>query len=65
MMLADIPADAVGCLWAEWQEQQSERIFAEARERRRAIQAAEEASPGDTPQQKQQAMIAERPLFSA
>ncbi|MGH9655111.1 MAG: hypothetical protein ACRD6B_16795 [Bryobacteraceae bacterium] len=36
MALRDIPPDAAGIPWAVWHEQQIERIFAEAREKRRS-----------------------------
>jgi hypothetical protein len=34
MALRDIPPDAPGVPWKEWQQMQVDRIFAEARERR-------------------------------
>jgi hypothetical protein len=36
MSLDDVPVDAVGISWEQWMEQQRERIFAEARAKRRA-----------------------------
>jgi hypothetical protein len=36
MSLDDVPVDAVGIPWEQWMEQQRERIFAEARAKRRA-----------------------------
>src|SRR5437870_4037739 len=36
MSLDDVPVDEVGISWEQWMEQQRERIFAEARAKRRA-----------------------------
>jgi hypothetical protein len=64
MTLRDIPADAVGISWAEWQEQQSERIFAEAREQRRAALLVDQATQDNTSQRKQRAVFEEQLLLS-
>lgn len=44
MALRDIPPDAVGVPWAVWYEQQIDRIFAEAREKRQRSAASEPAN---------------------
>jgi hypothetical protein len=40
MLLHDVPVDAVCIPWEQWMEQQRERIFAEARAKRRAASGA-------------------------
>ena len=64
MTLRDIPPDAVGISWAEWQEQQSERIFAEERERRRAALLADQVFDPKSPQQKERASWEKQLLLS-
>jgi hypothetical protein len=64
MTLRDIPPDAVGISWAEWQDQQRERIFAEARERRRAAQLVDRLTQDDTSQRKERAVWEEQLLLS-
>jgi hypothetical protein len=64
MTLRDIPPDAVGISWAGWQEQQRERIFAEARERRRAAQLVDQVTQDDTSQRKERAVWEEQLLLS-
>jgi ribonucleoside-diphosphate reductase alpha chain len=58
MALEDVPPDAPGIAWAVWHEQQIERIFAEAREKRQRNSFRDDAPVSTQP------MAFRRPLAS-
>jgi hypothetical protein len=58
MALEDVPPDAPGVSWAVWHEQQIERIFVEAREKRQRNSSRDDAPVSTQP------MEPRRPLAS-